>query len=507
MYANSSIINFCISMAGSFLPNLFSVYQLPEPSAEGRTIKAMRLSAGASPTKRKVLILGGTHARELMNPDAIMYLAIELAESYLDSTPITYGGRTWSVTDIRLILESLDIWFVPCVNPDGREYVMNVDSLWRKNRRLAPSPTAPACVGVDLNRNADIVWGVLRGNTTCSPCQETYVGPSAFSEPESRNIKHLLETQRFVTFLDVHSYSELVMFPWGHATSQTAFPNQNFTGLQTGTCQFSIPAAHAEYMPQQDVNRFRNTGIRIANDIKAVRGRQYRSGSIFDILYGATGNFSDYAWSRHISDASNQKTYAFSFETGPVVPMRNNPSQVDLNESFHPANPEPIWEEIKAGILSLLEQSICAIDAATADIRPGSVLARQLRTIRDEEMSGTGAGRQWRELYERAQFALLSVALRQPHLMKEAVYLVSEGEKWLAGDGKEIPRELANRAAKLISQLGAGTKNASLKRDAAAAARLAKRAGGLSVSEFVKVVLREPPFKGRGRRPIRRGAK
>jgi len=63
MYVNASVIEFCISMAANFLPNLFSSYRFPEASSEGRTIRAMRLSASSSPTKRKVLIVGGARAR------------------------------------------------------------------------------------------------------------------------------------------------------------------------------------------------------------------------------------------------------------------------------------------------------------------------------------------------------------------------------------------------------------------------------------------------------------
>ena len=55
-----------------------------------------------------VLIVGGTHARELMNPDAIVELAIDLFLSYVNGTDIVYGNRRWTADDIKLILESLD---------------------------------------------------------------------------------------------------------------------------------------------------------------------------------------------------------------------------------------------------------------------------------------------------------------------------------------------------------------------------------------------------------------
>jgi hypothetical protein len=81
---------------------------LPENSVEGRPIYALRMRAGGGENRRGVLFVGGTHARELMNPDAIIELAIDLLVSYALNRDIVYGGRTWPASDIRIILETLD---------------------------------------------------------------------------------------------------------------------------------------------------------------------------------------------------------------------------------------------------------------------------------------------------------------------------------------------------------------------------------------------------------------
>ena len=175
---------------------------------QGRPVFALRLRAGTGPERRGVLLVGGTHARELMNPDAIVELAVDLFVSYVNGSDLVYGGRRWPAADIKLILEALDIWMVPCMNPDGRVHVMTVDGMWRKNRA---TNAGTSCIGVDPNRNADFMWGVTQGQSSCQPCTDIYVGPSAFSEPETRNVKHLLDTHRVDTFADVHSYSELIL--------------------------------------------------------------------------------------------------------------------------------------------------------------------------------------------------------------------------------------------------------------------------------------------------------
>src|SRR5262249_37943873 len=154
---------------------------------------------------------------------------------------------------------------------------------------------------------------------------------SAFSEPETRNVKHILDSERIVSFVDVHSYSELVLYPWGHAPTQSTDPSQVFTGLPTGTCTASIPATYSEYMPPRDVQRFRGGPAQLVPAIAPVRGRSYTPQTSFQ-LYATTGTQGDYAYSRHIANPSLYKTYGFTFETGPYIPG-NAP------ESFHPADP------------------------------------------------------------------------------------------------------------------------------------------------------------------------
>jgi murein tripeptide amidase MpaA len=70
-------------------------------SVEGRTISALRLRAGGGTDRRGILIVGGMHARELMNPDAIIELAFDLAQAYTSESGLTYGGAQWSALDVR----------------------------------------------------------------------------------------------------------------------------------------------------------------------------------------------------------------------------------------------------------------------------------------------------------------------------------------------------------------------------------------------------------------------
>ena len=44
---------------------------------------------------------------------------------------------------------------------------------------------------------------------------ETYVGPRAFSEPETQTVRDLVGCERFAGVITYHSYSQLILYPWG----------------------------------------------------------------------------------------------------------------------------------------------------------------------------------------------------------------------------------------------------------------------------------------------------
>ena len=78
-------------------------------------------------------------------------------------------------------------------------------------------PSYPSkCSGVDPNRNFDVSFAVTGSSN--KPCSDTYHGPRAFSEAESRAVKDAVLGigPRLVSFVSVHAYSQLWMFPYGH---------------------------------------------------------------------------------------------------------------------------------------------------------------------------------------------------------------------------------------------------------------------------------------------------
>ena len=481
MYRTAAQIESAISILSSWFPQYFTKIPLPHSSVEGRPISALRMRAGSGAERRGVLLVGGTHARELMNPDAIIELAIDLLLSYVNGTDIVYGGKRFTADQIKLILEAEDLWLLPCLNPDGREYVMTVDDMWRKNRRtIRGSP----CKGVDLNRNYDLVWGVTQGQTSCSPCTEIFCGPSAFSEPETKNVRTLLNQHNICCFADVHSFSELILYPWGHAPTQTVDSTQRFTTLPTGTCAPIAVPNYKEYMPPRDLLRFKTVGQRIVDAIRAVRGRVYTSQSSI-ALYPTTGTAGDYAYSRHIASPRLRKTYGYTFETGPFTG--------NAAESFHPADPTLIKRDAKAGMLTLAHQCICAIELIGWSLLGRAREITILRTVRDDLLATTASGRDWIALFERVQHRLLAVVLADKRLAKEAGELLKRAGQ-LLGKGTTKPLdEDVGRAEAFLHELAGRSDDREIKSDLKKVSNAISKVRGRSAREAIEVLMRAKP--------------
>ncbi len=169
---------------------------------EGREIMALRVTDNPDVDEADepdILIMGAHHANELPSAEVPMYILEFLVGSYSDN---------YSVRDL---VDSRDIWFVPLVNPDGREYAMNHDMSWRKNRR----DNGDGSFGVDLNRNYGHLWGELPG-TSHNPADPNYCGPSAFSENETGAVRNLVLSQNISISLSYHTFGELIYYPWNN---------------------------------------------------------------------------------------------------------------------------------------------------------------------------------------------------------------------------------------------------------------------------------------------------
>jgi murein tripeptide amidase MpaA len=306
-----------LAALASDYPTICQLVPLPESSVEGRSINAVRITGtGGSATRPAILLIGGVHAREVINPDLLVTLAYELCRAYDRGRALGFRRRRYPAATVRAVMDALEIFVLPLVNPDGRVHVQSPTgyAMWRKNRRVN---AGAGCLGVDINRNYDFLWAWTIGATSAQPCVDTYKGPAAFSEPETRNVRWLLDSYPAIGCLaDVHSFSELVLYPWSGDDAQTTDPAMSFqNAAYDGLRGTPGDTAYREFMPAADLGWYAATGTRISDAIADVRRRRYTVKPGIQ-LYPSSGTSKDFAFSRHLADPTKPRVRAFVIETG-----------------------------------------------------------------------------------------------------------------------------------------------------------------------------------------------
>ncbi len=224
-------------------------------SYQNRPLRVVRLTNETrSGPKPRFFLMANIHGRELITPETAMVFIQKLLQGY-DRDP-----------DITWVLDHHEIYVLVSANPDG--HVKNEPgqpwAWWRKNT----NPTngcANSTYGVDLNRNHSFKWG----GASTNPCDETYQGPRVASESETQAVQNYVRTlfpdQRGPAdgdaapadatglFITLHSYSNLVLWPWGHTAA--AAPN----GTQLAMLGTKL-ASFNNYTPQQSNALYPTTG-------------------------------------------------------------------------------------------------------------------------------------------------------------------------------------------------------------------------------------------------------
>jgi len=211
-------------------------------SVDGWPIRGLRISNGG---KINIVLNGGQHARE--------WIAVMVPLCIADK--LLRGEK--SDPRVRKILDDVTFHIVPLVNPDGYLHSWNSDRYWRKNRRGGH--------GVDLNRNYSVAWG-QRGSSG-SKRSQTYRGESAFSEPESRAMRDLFDSETMHAHIDFHSYSQLILYPWAYKRDAPA-----------------------------DRDKFAAIADRMSSAMFAAHGKQYKIRSGAELQYGAAGTLTDWTY-------------------------------------------------------------------------------------------------------------------------------------------------------------------------------------------------------------------
>lgn len=204
---------------------------------------------------------------------------------------------------------------IPVVNPDGYEYSWTTDRMWRKNRKFISNQ----CSGVDINRNYNVDFGNVGASTSCR--NQDYHGGYPFSEAETLNVAQLFEElkPRVVSFLSVHAYSQLLLYPWGYVDSNVD-PN-----------------------PPSNIDALMAVGGLMRNALNS-NGVVYQLGTAFGVLgYAASGAAEDWALQE------KPGIFAYCYELRPATASQGGfdipPSQI-----------VPVGQELLRSLYVLAEQ-------------------------------------------------------------------------------------------------------------------------------------------------------
>lgn len=343
-----------VNLAAAF-PSLSQLITLPFTTVENRTCHALRVGAGPSGVKDAVMIICGVHAREWGSCEIGLNFVTDLLGAYSASTGLSYGGKTFSPTQIQDLINTLDLVVFPCVNPDGRHYSQNTDPMWRKNRNPANSGGNSACIGVDINRNYDFLFDFATAfapgsgvSVSADPCNyQVYHGPAPFSEQETKNVKWLLDSYpRTRWFIDVHSFSQDILYNWGDDENQTTDPTQTFMNPAFDGQRGKSADAYSEFIPADDLAVVQSLANRFVTDLQAVRAFTYTAKSSY-ALYPTSGASDDYVYSRHRVDPSQGKVYGFVIEWGTMF----QPAWTEM---------ENIIKDVTAGLIGFCSAAPCA---------------------------------------------------------------------------------------------------------------------------------------------------
>jgi PKD repeat protein len=237
----------------------------------GYDMKVLRLTNSATntlrPNKPPMVVFGSIHARE--------YTPAELSTRFAEWLVNGYGTdpeATW-------LMDNYTFHLVLQANPDGRKKAETGLS-WRKNVNNTNGTCSANSVGTDLNRNFPYHWNTVPGGSSGNACASTYRGPVPQSEPETQNLVRLVAGTPGASgvytggifpdrrgdaassaapndyqgmFFDIHSFSQLVLWPWGDTTN----PAPNSVGLTTLGRRMAF---YNNYRPEQSVGLYATDG-------------------------------------------------------------------------------------------------------------------------------------------------------------------------------------------------------------------------------------------------------
>jgi hypothetical protein len=202
---------------------------------QGRQLIALKVTDHArnkrDGSRPAVLYSSNQHAREWISAEVNR----RLLHHFVDG---------WRAKDkeIRGLLKRTELWFVVVANPDGYQYTFDHERLWRKNLRDNDgNGEITVGDGVDPNRNFRERWGYDNEGSSPDPADETYRGPSATSEPETKAMQGLIDRVRPRMHSNLHSFGQWLLYPQGWQVGTLDADNPLYVALGGTDADPAIP--------------------------------------------------------------------------------------------------------------------------------------------------------------------------------------------------------------------------------------------------------------------------
>jgi len=180
-------------------------------------IPILRLKISSIPhidqDKPAAFICGGAHANEVLGPEVVLGFAQDLLQRYSQGDTL-----------VARLINSLEIFLIPMINPEGHVVVENGNLDWRKNQCDNDSNGIfNFHDGVDNNRNYDLGWELANDPKSTTPESSMFRGTAPFTQSENVAMRDFAMRYRPTVALDYHSpaygLSEVAYYPWYWRTS------------------------------------------------------------------------------------------------------------------------------------------------------------------------------------------------------------------------------------------------------------------------------------------------
>uniref|UniRef100_A0A2I2YKZ5 Carboxypeptidase A4 n=1 Tax=Gorilla gorilla gorilla TaxID=9595 RepID=A0A2I2YKZ5_GORGO len=241
-------------------------------SFENRPMYVLKFSTGKGARRPAVWLNAGIHSREWISQATAIWTARKIVSDYQRDPAITS------------ILEKMDIFLLPVANPDGYVYTQTQVSI-------------PKWAGTRLRRSENGNPSFAGKGASDNPCSEVYHGPHANSEVEVKSVVDFIQKHgNFKCFIDLHSYSQLLMYPYGYSVKKAP-----------------------------DAEELDKVARLAAKALASVSGTEYQVGPTCTTVYPASGSSIDWAYDNGIKFAftfelRDTGTYGFLLPANQIIP-------------------------------------------------------------------------------------------------------------------------------------------------------------------------------------------